>query len=136
MDDLAGLQKAASRAEQAFSEREQHAAGSGFDYRELCGATSEVARLLQCYRAGKLDPGADTGEFIEGAILRQAELLAQVENHFLRWLADEQARFNACMAWVHAANAHAAALARQGGDAVEQSLADQLQAGRAAAPVH
>lgn len=126
MDDLESLQRTVTRAAERFSELDEYAAGSGFDLQELRAATGEVAGLLRAYRAGELDPGPETGEFIEGAILRQSKTLAHLPDAFQRWLADEQARFNACMTWASAANAHTAGLARRGGDAVEQDLAAQL----------
>jgi len=108
MDDLDRLQHAATHAEQVFSELEQYAADTGFDFQELRAATEEVARLLRLYRAGKLEPGSDTGEFIEGAISSQASIINQLLLVFQRWLALERKRFDACLAWVQAANAHAA----------------------------
>ncbi len=92
--------------------------------------------MLRAYRAGELEPGPETGEFIEGAILRQSEILAHLPDTIQRWLVDEQARFNACLAWVDAANAHAAGLARQGADAAEQDLADQIQMRPISAKLH
>lgn len=126
MDELESLQRAVTRAAERFSELDECAAGSGFGFRELRAATEEVAGLLRAYRAGELEPGPETGEFIEGAILRQSEILAHLPDAFQRWLADEQARFNTCIAWVSAANAHTAGLARRGGDTIEQNLAGQL----------
>lgn len=127
MDDLESLQRAVTHAAERFSKLDEYAAGSGFDLQELRAATGEVTGLLRAYRAGELSPGPETSEFIEGAILRQSEILAHLPDAFQRWLAAEQARFNACLAWVDAANAHAAGMARHGGDAVEQGLADQIE---------
>ena len=128
MADLNSLQKAVLEKDQAFLERLECAVGYGYDHHELREGTRYVADLLRCYRAGTLSPGQDTGEFIEGHILLQASMLAHAQDSFLQWMAEEQTRFSALMAWVHASNAHAAALAREGGDAVERGLADQLQA--------
>ena len=127
MNDLESLHRAVTRAAERFSELDEYAPGSGFDFQELRAATEEVAGLLRAYRAGELEPGPETGEFIEGAILRQAGILAHMPDAFQRWLAAEQARFNACLAWVDAANAHVTGLARYGGDAVEQNLADRIE---------
>ena len=128
MTDLNSLQKAVLEKDQAFLERLERAVDYGYDLQQIREGTRYIADLLRCYRTGKISPGQDTGEFIEGHILLQASMLAHAQDSFLEWLAEEQARFSALIAWVQASNAHAAALAREGGDAVERGLADLLHA--------
>ena len=119
--------EAAEQAKQAFFELDEMSAGCGsFDLRELQGSTGELRKLLSSYRSGALPAGPDTGEFIEGSILMQADQVAHVRSLFPKWLAEQQARFDACLTWMTAENALTAALARAGGDPVEQSLGDQL----------
>ena len=74
--------------------------------RELRAVTRKIEELLRMYRAGELERGPDTGDFIDASILQQAELLAHMRTRFPQWLAEEQARFDACIAWVAAANNH------------------------------
>ncbi len=126
MDHLDRLEQAAKQAEEDFLDREEYASGRGYDLAELRAATRKIGELLRMYRAGELERGPDTGEFIDASILQQAELLAHMRTRFPQWLAEEQARFDACLAWVAAANSHAAAWTRRGGDPVEQILANQL----------
>ena len=119
--------EAAEQAKQAFFELDEISAGHGsFDLRELQSSTRELRNLLSSYRSGTLQAGPDTGEFIEGSILMQADHLEHLRSLFPKWLAEQQARFDACFVYMTAENAYTPALARAGGDPVEQSLADQL----------
>ncbi len=120
------LRHAMTQAYDDFGDRDEFASGRGFDLREPHAVTREIPELLRAYRTGTLGPGPDTGDFIEATIMRQSELVAQAREAFPRWLADEQARFDAFLAWVMAANRHAAALAHHDGDSVEARLADAL----------
>jgi len=120
------LRHVMTQAYDDFGDRGEIASGRGFDLRESHAVTREIPELLRAYRTGTLDPGLDTGEFIEATIMRQEALLAQARKAFTQWLADEQARFDAFLAWVTASNRHAAALARHDGDPVEACLADEL----------
>lgn len=125
------LRHAMTQAYNDFSDRDETASGRGFDVREPHAITRNIPELLRAYRFGTLWTGPDTADFIEATILRQTELLAQAREAFVRWLADEQARFDSFLAWVTAANRHAAAVARHDSDLVEARLADALTPGAA-----
>ena len=120
--------EAAEGAKQTFHELDEASAGYGsFDLGEVQSSTGKIRELIASYRSGGLERGADTGEFIEASILVQADLVEHVRDLFPKWLAEQQARFDACLVWIAAENAYTAALARTNGDPVEQGLAHQLE---------
>jgi hypothetical protein len=83
------LRHAMTQAYDDFGDRDEIASGRGFDLREPHAVTRKIPELLSAYRTGTLEPGPDTGDFIEATIMRQTELVKQARNAFPRWLADE-----------------------------------------------
>ncbi len=125
---VAQAREAAEGAKQTFHELDEGSAGYGsFDLGEMQSSNRKIRELIASYRSGGLEKGTDTGEFIEASILVQADLVEHVRDLFPKWLVEQQTRFDACLVWVATENAYTAALARTGGDVVEQDLANRLK---------